>query len=415
MMPALGGTAGTPGFLTTLGTWSDALLPLSLLTLLLDQDGQAVGMALVLILWLTVKLVMRREAQPYNWLLLFLLATQINPILSDAKYPASTFSDLVLPVAAFAAGFGQDRNSWRRAILMTLAIAPVGLIVLRPDMADQPFLLPLSLIGVNRNRTAFIFGFVAVLATCLFSRSSAANSRRWLAAGALLSFLVCLGTSSRAGAIIPVAAAVLAIWPGSARANHEPPRQPGIPVRLRRPSTWFALSILTLVSAAFLSWYLPLNPSFQRNQLSDLGRLAVARCYVEQAGQSANVLLQGLGQGSDRVAKRCRAATPWARKGKGLAHAHNNFIQLLGENGLPAMALAIGFLIAVARACRHAWRLASDAEERMVATAALGILLYIVLYSFADGTLIRLPLQQVLHGYGLALPFALTTAPRSPT
>lgn len=388
--------------------WSDALLPASLLPLLFSKGKEPVGMALIVVVWLALKLLQRTESRPYNWLFLFLLSTQLEPLLSAAKYPASTFSDLLLPVTAFVAGFGQDRNSWKRSLIMVLAIIPVGLLLLRPENLGPALAPTFSLIGdVNRNRTAFLFGLATVIAACLTSRMPKGNQKKWVAAAAVLGYLGCLATGSRAGAVIPLLAAGIALWAGRQwrQRGHHPAAERSI-LKLSIFGTVIAITL----TATLLAWYSPLAPNSERNQLSDFGRIAVTRCFVEQAISSPNSLLRGRGQGKDRVSKLCKTSTPWSRKGKGLAHAHNNFAQLLAENGLPALLLLIAFLAAVARAVTRALKSADGPEDQMLATAAIGMFIYILFYSFADGTLIRLPLQQVLQGYLLAMPFALTFA-----
>lgn len=394
--------------------WADAMLPLSLLPLLLQRGEQPIGMALVILAWLGCKLLQRKESEPFNWLFAFLLATQLQPILSSDKYPASTFSDLLLPVTAFVAGFRQDRRSWYRALAMIMAIIPMAFLILRPEIIGPGTTPILTLIGVNRNRTAFLLGITTVLAACLCSQCPDPRRKTGAAAIGGLGYLGCLATGSRAGAILPLIATGLALW-----ANRTINRSGG-PTRAPKAAlkpVFIAGAILALVTATLLSWYSPLSPNPKRNQLSDYGRIAMSRCFVEQAGRSADTLLRGIGQGKDKAAKLCRDSTPWARKGKGLAHAHNNFVQLLAENGLPALLLAIGLLATAAKTAWRNLRSAISIEDRMLATASIGILAFIFLYSFADGTLIRLPLQQVLQGYLLALPFApaATPAPAPPS
>jgi O-antigen ligase len=380
-----------------LDRWLDLMLPLSLLTLLVDSKREPHLMAGMVTLWLVLKLINRPASAPFHGVLVLLLASQLFTILAQSKYPASTNSDLLVAATAFACGYLQTRQQWQRNLLWVFCLLPVSLLTLRPEQVSGVQIL--TLLDINRNRSAFLFGLIALLAFA-YARKGEGSRQRWLgSATALLSYGLAVATGSRAGAVIPLLAA------GAALVMDRLTRVRKRASVLRTIAA--SLAALIVLGSIGWGWYAPQNAQAERNQLSDRGRLAVMRCYGEQALKSFESSMVGLGQGNDRVSELCAHTTPWARSGKGVMHAHNTFVQTFAENG----AITLGLLVAVLLWCgRASWIALAAWPQAPIPLASAAVVMFVLLFGQVDGTLIRFPLQQVLQGYLLALPFAFGPA-----
>lgn len=189
--------------------WLDLMLPLSLLTLLVDGQREPHLMAGMITAWLAVKLINRPASAPFHGVLVLLLASQLFTILAQSKYPASTHSDLLLAATAFACGYLQTRQQWERNLLWVFSLLPVSLLVLRPEQVSGVQIL--TLLDINRNRSAFLFGLLALLAFA-YGYKGNGQRQRWLgSAASLLSYGLAVATGSRAGALIPPLAAGAAL------------------------------------------------------------------------------------------------------------------------------------------------------------------------------------------------------------
>jgi O-antigen ligase len=382
-----------------LDRWTDALLPASLLTLLFDGTGEPHLMAAVIVIWLTIRLLNQATSQPYNWILLFLLITQLQPILSQSKYPASTPSDLLIPAIAFGCGYIQTRESWERNTLLILLILPVSLVALRHEVVSGIDILTLE--HINRNRSGFLYGLLAVLGASLALKQPR-QMAQWIGgASAALAYALALASGSRASAVIPPACIALGLITQSITQS-KGKTSTQTPTWLK-PAVIFVFGIVATGFVAW-SWYAPTNGSSQRNIDSDRGRIDIARCYVENATADLKTTLVGMGQGKDKASRVCAPSTAYARQGKGLAHAHNSLVQLFAENGLISLVLICTVLARTGLACIQSLQ---SSQAQNLDLAALAIFIYIIAFSFADGTLIRFPVQQALQGYLLALPLAL--------
>lgn len=376
-----------------LDPWLDLMLPLSLLSLLVDGKREPHLMAGLISAWLVVKLINRPASAPFHGVLVFLLAGQLFDILAQSKYPASTHSDLLLAATAFACGYLQTRQQWQRSLMWVFSLLPVSLLVLRPEQVSGVQIL--TLLDINRNRSAFLFGLIAVVAVA-YACKGMGSRQRWLGSTtALVSYALAIATGSRAGAVIPLLSAGAALVIDRLARDHTRASL------VRTMAT--SLAAVVVLGTIGWGWYAPQNSQAERNQLSDQGRLAVMRCYGEQAMKNFESSMVGLGQGSDRVSALCAHTTPWARSGKGVMHAHNTFVQTFAENG----GITVGLLVAVLIWCgRASWMALAAWPEAPIPLAAAAVVVFVLLFAQVDGTLIRFPLQQVLQGYLLALPFA---------
>lgn len=375
------------------------LLPLSLFGLCFERNGDPLWMILVLTLWCILKFVSKLPDQPIYGVLIGTLIVSFGAIvhpLSD-----SSPSDLILVLMAFAAGLKQTNKYWHFVLFILLAGVIFAIPFLEFDKSYNgnidfvPFsfvreVLPQHVVRIQKiaiNRSGYLFGLMA-LAGCGLWRFSRHATISWLAGiGGIVSLALAFSTGSRAALGIPFLAVIFAeiCW--------------RFKVRVVKNSKPLAVVALVLVMALNLLLYLPISPIAYRNS-SDAARADVAQCFVREAlGSWPQVIVGG---GFDRSSDRCFEVTKENVNSfyeRGISHAHNSFLQVLGDQGLIAfllMILAFWFVL---------WRLfdALQWDDLGVAWTGLACVFFILLFGIVGSTLIKTSLQQVVTGYLLSM------------
>jgi O-antigen ligase len=91
-----------------------------------------------------------------------------------------------------------------------------------------------------------------------------------------------------------------------------------------------------------------------------------------------------LGVGAGNFNERYREATPVWRFRIPRGHAHNNYLQALGQVGLFGLTAYVGLLISVAVTIRRKLRVAADRQSRAVAIGAAGITTALLVHGLFD-------------------------------
>jgi len=378
--------------------WLDVLLPLSLFALLLQKSSDPFGMVFLIVIWLGLKFFLRTKTSPIYWSLIGVIA--ISLAMMTHSVTNSSPSDLLLTLLAFTAGAGRSREQWRASFLILAFIGLVALFIFHidhgrlngnleiiPIQALRDFLPDhaLRLRKITINRSGYILGIVSILGFGL-ARHDQIAWRRWLAFGlGLSSYGMAFLTGSRAAAGLPLLVFLIAeiAWRCRARLS-----------RLASPVASLVLIIGLMIN---LSIYLPSSP-FPISNPSDKGRANVAQCFFTQSISSWTTVLTG--QGGDSVSSTCKRLTePNPGKKFGPPHAHNAFLQTLGDYGLPAVLMLV---IVIGLSLRNAIQMIA-AGEGLQGTIALSASLFIFGSALVESTLLTTSLQQVLSGYLLAV------------
>ena len=383
--------------------WVDLLLPLSLMGLAWERSGNPAGMVWILALWVALKFVRWLPAQPVYGVLIGVLAVILSAVIHPVSGSAPT--DLVLVLLAFAAGLQQTKDQWRIGLWLVLATVVVSLPFVEfsrfnGNLDAIPWTalrdaLPQEAIRIQKitiNRSAYLYGLFSLIGYGLWRSERRLGPSLLGALLGCLSFVLALGTGSRAALFFPLATVVVTelCW------RH---RQ-----WVAKRARLLAASVL-LISLLFnLTLYWP-SGSVAAQDPSDVGRAQIAQCFVQQAFQSLPDLASG--QGYDRVSDHCAARVFLPGRTKGIPHAHNVFLHALADQGLVTfvlMAIALGLIFQ--RLCVG---LGSDAAP--LCLTGLACALYILASSLVESTLLKTSLQQVVSGYLLAIAWVVPPAP----
>ena len=379
--------------------WLDVLLPLSILGLAFERNEDPLWMILILTLWCVLKFVNKLFEQPIYGVLIGILMVSLGAIVHPLS--TSSSSDLILVLMAFAAGLQQTNKSWQVALFMLLA----GVIVAIPflefgksfngNLNFIPFsfvrdMLPQHVVRIQKitiNRSGYLFGLMALAGFGLW-RFSRQATMSWLAGiGGVISFALAFATGSRAAFFVPFVAVIFAecCWRWRVRAI--------------RHSGQLAGAMLAIAMTLNLLLYLPMSPLSYRNT-SDAGRADVAQCFVKQSlGRWPEIVVGGA---FDRHSDLCFEITeknPKSLYGRGIPHAHNAFLQVLGDQGLIAFLLMIVSFWLVLRRLFDALQW----DDLGIAWIGLACAFFILFSGIVESTLIKTSLQQVVTGYLLAM------------
>jgi putative inorganic carbon (HCO3(-)) transporter len=329
------------------------------------------------------------------WAIMLLVGTLVS---ADPDLTLPKLTGLILGLALLRMlALGVDSPRRLRLALISFLILGVGLLALglltvdwrlkAPALAVALALLPPQLLqlpgtaaaGAHANQFAgALLLFVPVAAAAAYG-PYLARLWRWAAAAlTLLALFLLLLTQSRAGWIGAVAGGVtlvaLVLWQ----------RSPAGPARQRL----IALAVATLLGGALL--LTAIGPQRLRAALDepDVGaavgtldtiafRLEVWRWGTMAVGDFP---LTGVGLGAfRRVVLRLYPMTVFPNPD--VAHAHNIFLQVALDVGLPGLVAYLALLLGAARVL---WRAADDPQSRPLANALLVALVAFHVYGLGD-------------------------------
>ena len=375
--------------------------------LIWERSGNPVGMVGVLVLWISLKFLRRLPAQPLYGVLIGMLAVILSALIHPISESAPT--DLLLVLLAFAAGLQQSEDQWRVALWIVLATVIVSLPFVEFDRYNSNLdaipwsvvrdLLPQEAVRIQKitiNRSGYLYGLFALVGYGLFRAEVRPWMSRLAAVVGMLSFVMALGTASRAAALFPMAVLVLSemFWRNR------------LWVARRAQSLTAVVLVLSLMFNVILYW--PTSP-LAAGDPADVGRANIAQCFVRQAARSFPELL--VGQGYDRVSDHCaeRVFLPVPGRTKGIPHAHNVFVQALADQGLVTLMLMVMAFAVIL----HRLFLGLGGDAAPLCLIGLSCALFILASALVESTLLKTYLQQVISGYLLSVAW-VAAAPRGP-
>ena len=372
-----------------------------------ERSGNPAGMVCLLATWCALKFARWLPSQPVYGVLI----GAISIILSAVIHPlsASAPTDLLLVLLAFAAGLQQSKNYWRVALWIVLATVIVSLPFVEFDRYNSNLdaipwsfvrdLLPQEAVRIQKitiNHSGYLYGLFALVGYGLFRAEVRPWMSRLAAVVGMLSFVMALGTASRAAALFPMAVLVLSemFWRNR------------LWVARRAQSLTAVVLVLSLMFNVILYW--PTSP-LAAGDPADVGRANIAQCFVRQAARSLPELV--IGQGYDRVSDHCaeRVFLPVPDRTKGIPHAHNVFVQALADQGLVTLMLMVMAFTVIL----HRLLLGLGGDAAPLCLIGLSCALFILASALVESTLLKTSLQQVISGYLLAVAW-VAPAPRGP-
>lgn len=372
-----------------------------------ERSGNPAGMVCLLATWCALKFARWLPSQPVYGVLIGVLSIILSAVIHPVSASAPT--DLLLVLLAFVAGLQQSKDHWRVALWIVLATVIVSLPFVEFDRYNSNLdaipwsvvrdLLPQEAVRIQKitiNRSGYLYGLFALVGYGLFRAEVRPWMSRLAAVVGMLSFVMALGTASRAAALFPMAVLVLSemFWRNR------------LWVARRAQSLTAVVLVLSLMFNVILYW--PTSP-LAAGDPADVGRANIAQCFVRQAARSLPELV--IGQGYDRVSDHCaeRVFLPVPDRTKGIPHAHNVFVQALADQGLVTLMLMVMAFAVIL----HRLFLGLGGDAAPLCLIGLSCALFILASALVESTLLKTSLQQVISGYLLAVAW-VAPAPRGP-
>lgn len=358
----------------------DLLLPLGGLLFLLPLNPLLSSVAASA--WVMAQLVLAPKQKRWAlWpLAMVILLMARTWWLNEMPYPASSQDGLLLVASLLAATcISQARWPW----LLRFSLLPLPLLI--TQIGSKPW-TPNPLVGPNQ--AAYLLGLLLIIAIAWCWQRAAPLA----VLSAILALLMVWQTSSRAALLSSVLALAFVY----------------LRERAKEASLLPNLFILITLAIAGLAGKQLLRPSSTGipglDPSSDMGRLAIGKCYFNLPFSGNNRLLYGVG--FERPKEFCHQII-----NGGIAdHAHNLYLQLWANAGLLGL-IGLGLLITL---LLNSWRQSEGLLEPLPRRVGQAALAYTLLQSFFDVSLIHWPITQVFTGILLAIPLsvnALVTTP----
>jgi hypothetical protein len=389
---------------------SNGFLFLAVSALWMLPNGERVSSALTCG-WIISSLLRDNTAKMWRMGLVLLVIINLRAIImGDGPRPVSNVDYLII-VASFLGNAEQSQKRWGQISgCLSIAVAAGGaanttqLVAALVD-ASQNFSLGILLI----NQTALLSGL-----GCIAGLSSLMLiGRHWsyplTAPATIICGLMTVGTHSRAGIALILLACALAIvmhWIASGKAFYRSKAINAITKRL----LGFALAFIVIgLSIASVQYKTTLesnqadhrSPSIVRvygqdNLTSDLGRLAIWKCYAELPYRGNNSFLMGVGFGRSRQLCPVRLAGMQ----KPLSHSHNIFLQIWAESGTIAFIASLSIVFVLAR---MVWK---KQGINIAGAAVLMLFFYPFAFNLVELGMLKLPLLTAVYGSLLSIATA---------
>lgn len=377
------------------------------------QDHQHTMIPLVA--GLAVLLLGQGRKQPVGTAYLLLLLLSMRAFLQgDERYQAAeiTLYDYILVIIAYAASYGMPLNFWKLFMPLTGIFIPLSaclalFVHVTTGVADGFAAGDLSI-----NQTAFLLGACLTLnLSLLWNGITGARPPRlrlilsgfWLGLS-LISLLLIGQTQSRSGLGMPLMAFLLVLLMVHGKTPLrflDQALQRLIGDRGHQPARLLIAAITLLILLSVVAFGLVAVYSIQENQVSDLHRLYLLKCYFGSMFTGHNRIIYGMGftMASQGLCKDIGLI-------KGTTHAHNIFAQVAADNGffaLVALVIVIGLML------RSIWQRRRWADQPLV-LCSLALSVYCLLFLQIEGGWGKVSFLQALIG----MAFASLTMPLRP-
>lgn len=366
----------------------------------------------------------RQQPMRLLYLTLLLLLPRVY-LQGDERYLFSEISlfDYILIALAFAASHRLPVAFWRVLFPGAAIALPLGGLISYQLKGGPALLEPFNAGTLSINQTALLMGACLTLSLCfLWGALTAPRPRRrrvglsavWTLA-TLVPLTLVLSTGSRFGVGLSLLSAAIILAVSERRrlgrglqrlraALERGAAQLGLAHAAQCSRLALKLTGLGLLAggAVALAIRIYTNPL---NQLSDMHRLYLLRCYFYIPFSGHNRLIYGMGftRASDSICKDIGLI-------KGTTHAHNLFAQVAADNGLFAM---LAVIVIAAWALKRTFFLARGGHETVMLSAA-ALNLFILTSLQIEGGWGKVSWIQALMGLSLgALTMALP--PSSPS
>jgi len=371
--------------LRALDPWLDAIFPVT--TALICAKARLAGYSL-LVVYLLLRLLQRSDREPWRWILISLLVVNAGLIIEDRDFKPGGPSDYLILALSFTAGLQRNRASWRESLYWIVACI-IPLLAFSLAAGEKMIRLTQSFTGFNINLLGFLAGLLTIHAYSLWMLSKD-KCKRVLILALLFACITESGlTQSRAAIAAPIAAIAL---DQASRIKWN-----------KKRAALFASGIAAGCILMAHNWYKDIPGS--NNGIADLNRITTIRCWVDSSIETPINFALGQGYGKN-VRKKCSPSKDpgLIQRDKPLAHAHNFFVQILGETGIFGFTLVCGL---TTQALRKAW----SKQPTRHSIPDRPLMIYLLLMAMGS-TWHSMLLNQVLVGYSLA---ALTATDRDPS
>lgn len=289
--------------------------------------------------------------------------------------PASIVSsqDIILIFLSMMATIELDKGKLKCILIATLIILPFASLKYVLAANNPPI--------AGENPLAFILGLITLVAYAAYFNASNNVQKFLVGCTILLAFISILETGSRAALLSSILSISFIFLCDQGR----------------RENIWRNILILISASLTGLAFKQLLSPSSLGmpgiNKLSDIGRFLIGKCYISLPFSGNNRFLYGIG--FEQQENFCRQVN-----GHTITHAHNLYIHIWANTGLLGilgLTLFITMIISV-------WQESGNNLEPFFRMIGHGALVYILLQSCFDISMLHYPISLILTGIMIAIP-----------
>jgi O-antigen ligase len=299
----------------------------------------------------------------------------------------NALSSLIVPLAilVFATGLSERERTWLPSLVLAFIVAAMflGLLQLSGAVFDNPFVddIPGQVSGVfaNRNHFTLLLAFGILLVPAWAFSDAHVAGWRWPAALALvlLFFLAILATGSRAGMLVGVLALVIALVLAKRPVQH----------MLRRYPRWVFPALLAVI-IGLIALFVAISISTERAEsVHRLFTLSAEEDLRRKALPTVWAMIRlyfPFGSGLGDFATVFQIYEPFDFLNMTYFNrAHNDFLEIVLNAGLPGLLLLLTALIWWLLASIRAWR-ASGSMRHIKPKLGSAMLLLVFIASLFD-------------------------------
>lgn len=359
-------------------------------------------MTVVIVFWLTIKILLHVSRDHAYWYLLAVLTISLSKLFRASTVSSPT--DLLIIILAFSVGVRRTYQQWIKTLWIVSSIGVISIFTVNIfqgsdalnflSIQSLDWLLPnvrIMLGEIHFNLSGYLLGPIGLIGYGLCRHCK--GQIRWMAfAFGMSAYVMAFLTGSRASAFLPIVSIVSAELAWKCRKF------------IQKKEIFIALSCIGLGLVFCLMVYLPNGP-LSNISANEYVRSKAAQCFFNETTDSWARFLRG--GGGDLVSDFCEDQVDMMNRAglslDGLAtHAHNSYLQIFADYGIfPALFLLVVFAISL----RNSLIMISSGKG-LLGTISLSLGLFFFLFGLIDSTLIYISLSQVLTGYLLSMSWS---------